>query len=129
MRILPTLALALSFSVPAFCQSTTASLVAPSALGTSTDYTAQAPVSASDPSSDFVALREQFAQQNKALTDQVNTQRNILKKNEDLLKAAQKIQAANLKLADEQKKLQAQNADLEKQRQALNTATKPADSN
>ncbi|SNS23287.1 hypothetical protein SAMN05421770_10196 [Granulicella rosea] len=103
-------------SVPAFGQTTSAPAAA-----------AVVPANANDPSVDYAALREDLSRQNKILTEQVATQRAIVKKNQDLLKEAQKLQAANLKLTDEKHKLEAQNADLEKQRAALKAQQKPAE--
>jgi septal ring factor EnvC (AmiA/AmiB activator) len=123
MRHLSKLALlAAVIAAPAFAQNNLiASAAAPAATATA------APADASTASVDYAALREQVAKQNKTLTDQVAAQRAILKKNQDLFKEAQKIQAANLKLADEKKKLEAQNADLEKQREALKSIQKPVE--
>jgi hypothetical protein len=108
MRVLPTCALLLSLSaVPAFCQSNSAS------------NTSMLPANATDASVDYAALRARLADQNKVLTDQVNTQRAIVKKNQELLKEAQKLDASNKKLMEEKKRLETQNVDLEKQRMAL----------
>ena len=108
MRFLPTCALLLSLSaVPAFCQSNSAS------------NSSMLPANANDASVDYAALRSRLADQNKVLTDQVNTQRAIVKKNQELLKEAQKLDASNKKLMDEKKKLETENVDLEKQRMAL----------
>ncbi len=85
-----------------------------------TDTTISA--NASDASVDFVALRQHLADQNKALTEQVTNQRALVKKNQELLKDAQRLDASNKKLMEEKKKLDAENVDLEKQRQALKTA-------
>ncbi|HTZ60932.1 MAG TPA: hypothetical protein VMB49_22640 [Acidobacteriaceae bacterium] len=116
MRFLPTCALLLSLSaVPAFCQSNSADTSSNSAL----------PANASDPSVDYAALRQRLAEQNKMLTDQVNTQRVIVKKNQELLKEAQRLDASNKKLMEEKKRLETENVDLEKQRQALK-ASQPA---
>lgn len=111
MRLLSTCALLLSLSaIPGFCQdSNSATTTTPIAL----------PANANDPSVDYSALRERLAQQNKTLQDQVNTQRAIVKKNEILLKEAQKLDASNKRLEIEKKKLETENTDLEKQRQAL----------
>jgi hypothetical protein len=111
MRFLPTCALLLSLSaVPGFCQSNSAS------------NTSTLPANANDASVDYAALRSRLAEQNKVLTDQVNTQRAIVKKNQELLKEAQKLDASNKKLLEEKKKLEAENTDLEKQRQALKSS-------
>jgi septal ring factor EnvC (AmiA/AmiB activator) len=116
MRLLPTCALLLSLSaVPGFCQSSNV---------TSTDTAL--PTNASDASVDYAALRERLAEQNKVLTEQVTTQRAIVKKNQELLKEAQKLDASNKKLSEEKKKLETENADLEKQRMALKSSQKPA---
>ncbi len=128
MRLLPRLALiALAAAAPAFAQVNTASVTTPAMPPAAT--TTAIPADASNPSIDYAALKEDVARQNKTLTDQVAQQRAIVKKNQDLLKEAQKLQAANMKLTDEKKKLEAQNADLDKQRQALKAAQKPAESN
>jgi hypothetical protein len=75
---------------------------------------------------DYAALRERLAEQNKLLTNQVTTQRAVVKKNQELLKEAQKLDASNKKLAEEKKKLETENADLEKQRMALKSSQTPA---
>jgi hypothetical protein len=116
MRVLPTCALLLSLSaVPAFCQSSNVA---------TPDTTTAMPANASDSSVDYSALRERLAAQNKVLQDQVNTQRAIVKKNEILLKEAQKLDASNKKLQEEKKKLETENVDLEKQRMALKASQK-----
>jgi hypothetical protein len=115
MRLLPTCALLLSLSaIPGFCQSsdtTTTPIVLPA--------------NANDSSVDYSSLREKLAVQNKTLTDQVNTQRAIVKKNQILLKDAQKLDASNKKLMEEKKKLETENADLEKQRMSLKASQSP----
>ena len=114
MRLLSTCALLLSLSaVPGLCQSSTAA---------NANTPAVLPATANDPSVDYSALRERLAQQNKTLQDQVNTQRAVVKKNEILLKEAQKLDASNKRLEAEKQKLEAENTDLEKQRQALKAA-------
>ena len=109
MRFLPTCALLLSLSaLPGYCQSN------------KSDNTATVmPADANDASVDYAALRERLAAQNKVLQDQVNSQRAIVKKNQELLKEAQKLDVSNKKLMEEKKKLETENVDLEKQRQAL----------
>jgi hypothetical protein len=67
-------------------------------------------------------LRQRLADQNKTLTEQVTNQRVVVKKNQELLKEAQKLDASNKKLLEEKKKLEAENTDLEKQRQALKSS-------
>jgi septal ring factor EnvC (AmiA/AmiB activator) len=119
MRLLPTCALLLSLSaVPAFCQSSNP---------TSTDTSTALPANANDASVDYAALRERLAEQNKVLQNQVTTQRAIVKKNQELLKDAQKLDASNKKLTEEKKKLETENADLEKQRMALKSSQKQTD--
>ncbi len=114
MRFLPTCALLLSLSaVPAFCQSNSAS------------NSSMLPANASDASVDYAALRSRLADQNKVLTDQVNSQRAIVKKNQELLKEAQKLDASNKRLMEEKKKLETENVDLEKQRMALKASQSP----
>jgi len=108
-------------AAPAFCQNVQTNVASASAAVTSL------PTDATDPSVNYAALREDVAKQNKTLTDQLNMQRAILKKNQDLLKEAQRINAANLKMAEEQKKIAAENAELEKQRESLKAAQKPVD--
>jgi hypothetical protein len=118
MRFLPTCALLLSLAaVPALCQS-----------DTSANTATALPADASNPSVDYAALREGLAQKNKALLDQVNVQRGIVKKNEILLKEAQKLDASNKRLEAEKKKLEVENTTLEKQRQALKAEQKPVES-
>jgi predicted nuclease with TOPRIM domain len=113
MRLLPTCALLLSLSaIPGFCQSQSANNNTNTVL----------PANANDASVDYAALRERLAEQNKVLTDQVNTQRTIVKKNQELLKEAQKLDASNKKLMEEKKKLETENVDLEKQRMALKSS-------
>src|SRR5271155_2865488 len=110
MRFLPTCALLLSLSaIPGVCQS-------------SNSNTTILPANASDSSVDYSALRERLAVQNKTLTDQVNSQRAIVKKNQILLKDAQRLDASNKKLLEEKKKLETENADLEKQRMTLKSS-------
>jgi hypothetical protein len=114
MRFLPTCALLLSLSaVPGFCQSSSSS------------NSSTMPANANDASVDYAALRAKLADQNKVLTDQVNTQRAIVKKNQELLKEAQKLDASNKRLMEEKKKLETENVDLEKQRMALKASQSP----
>jgi hypothetical protein len=106
MRVLPTCALLLSLSaLPGLAQSNTT-----------------LPANANDASVDYSALRQRLADQNKVLTEQVTNQRSVVKKNQELLKEAQKLDASNKKLMEEKKKLEAENTDLEKQRQALKSS-------
>ena len=115
MRVLPTCALLLSLSaIPGFGQSSTTSTTLPA--------------SASDTTVDYSALRANLASQNKSLQDQVNNQRALVKKNEVLLKDAQRLDASNRKLLEEKKKLDTENASLEKQRHMLKTPQGPIQS-
>jgi septal ring factor EnvC (AmiA/AmiB activator) len=116
MRLIPTCALLLSLSaVPAFCQSSNPST------------TSTLSADANDSTTELTAMRERLAAQNKTLTDQVNTQRATVKKNQELLKEAQKLDASNKRLMEEKKRLEAQNSDLEKQRAALKASEKSSD--
>jgi hypothetical protein len=120
MRFLPTCALVLSLSaLPAFCQSD---------VSATPNTAAALPADASNPSIDYAALREGLAQKNKTLLGEVSTQRAIVKKNELLLKEAQKLDASNKKLEGEKKRLEAENTTLEKARQALKAEQKPVES-
>lgn len=121
MRFLPTCALLLasSLAIPAFSQS------GPSANPNPATAASTLPADASNPSIDYTALREQLSQQNKVLQDQLNVQRGILKKNQELLKEAQKLDAENKRLAAEKQKVEGENSDLAKQRDALKAAQKP----
>jgi hypothetical protein len=112
MRVLPTCALLLSLSaIPGFAQS-----------NQSDNSSTVLPANANDASVDYSALRQRLAEQNKTLTAQVTNQRSVVKKNQELLKEAQKLDASNKKLLEEKKKLEAANTDLEKQRQALKSS-------
>ena len=112
MRVLPTCALLLSLSaIPGFAQS-----------NQSDNSSTVLPANANDASVDYSALRQRLAEQNKTLTEQVTNQRSVVKKNQELLKEAQKLDASNKKLMEEKKKLEAENTDLEKQRQALKSS-------
>lgn len=120
MRFLPTCALLLSLSaVPAFSQS------GPSAA---TETATTLPANASDPSVDYSALRERLADQNKSLSQEVATQRAVVRKNQVLLKQAQKLDASNRRLEAEKKKLELENTTLEKERQALKSTQKTVES-
>lgn len=78
-------------------------------------------------SADYSALREKLAARNKELNDQVNMQRAVVKKNEELLKEAQKLDASNKKLEAEKQMLEKKNQDLERQRDALKAAQAKTD--
>lgn len=119
MRFLPTCAMLLALTaVPGFSQSSNdASKTTPTVL----------PADANDASVDYSALRQHLAEQNKVLQDQVTSQRAIVRKNQVLLKEAQRLDASNKKLEEEKKKLETENTDLEKQRQALKASQKPVE--
>ncbi len=105
MRVLHTCALFVALSsaaLPVFAQSSQSTVADPAAA-----------------SVDYLALREGLSNQNKALAGDVIAQRAIVKRNQDLLKEAQKLAAANTKLIAEKQKLTEENANLEKQRAAL----------
>ncbi len=68
---------------------------------------------------DYAALRDNLSGQNKVLNGDVAAQRALLKKNQDLLKEAQRLDAANKKMLAEKQRMIQQNAELEKQRAAL----------
>jgi hypothetical protein len=123
MRLIPTCVflLAASTAIPAICQS------GPNANPTPAATTAAISADPSNPSVDYAALREDVSRQNKVLQDQLTVQRGILKKNQELLKEAQKIDTENKRLDAEKKKVATQNADLDKQRQALKAAQKPVE--
>lgn len=110
-------------ATPAFCQNSSTSFVSTTSASNGTAL----PVDASNASVDYVALRDNVSRQNKVLVDQLNVTRAIFKKNQELLKDAQKINASNLKLADEKKKIEAQSAELQKQRESLKSSQKPAE--
>ena len=121
MRFLPTCAMLLTLSaVPGLCQTSNDAT-------TTTPTPTVLPANANDASVDYSALRKRLAEQNKVLQDQVNTQRAIVKKNQVLLKEAQRLDASNKKLEEEKQKLETENTDLEKQRQALKASQKPVE--
>jgi hypothetical protein len=86
------------------------------ALAQSTSTSATDPATASV---DYQSLKEGLANQNKSLSGEVLSERAIVKRNQDLLKEAMKLDVANKKLLAEKQKLNEQNAALEKQRAAL----------
>jgi hypothetical protein len=86
------------------------------ALAQSTSTSATDPATASV---DYQSLKEGLANQNKSLSGEVLSERAIVKRNQDLLKEAMKLDAANRKLLAQKQKLNEQNAALEKQRAAL----------
>jgi len=106
--------LLLAFSFPGLAQTTPAPAAA-TAMTVNAD------------SADYSALREKLAARNKELNDQVNMQRAVVKKNEELLKEAQKLDASNKKLEAEKQMLEKKNQDLERQRDALKAAQAKTD--
>ena len=115
MRLLPTCALLLSLSaLPGFAQSSNVS-----------DTHTVLPANANDSSVDYSALREKLASQNKVLTDQVNSQRAIVKKNQILLKDAQKLDASNKKLGERRRSLRRKTLTLKSKRMALKSSQAP----
>lgn len=80
------------------------------------------PAEAADQSLHYAALREDVGRKNKVLQDQVSSARAIVKKNQELLRQAQKLNASNHRLAEERKKLEAQSVSLERERESLQSA-------
>jgi hypothetical protein len=105
MRVLHTCALLAALSAVPYA-----------ALAQSTSTSATDPATASV---DYQSLKEGLANQNKSLSGEVMSERAIVKRNQDLLKEAMKLDIANKKLLAEKQKLNEQNANLEKQRAAL----------
>ncbi len=99
-------AAAFVMALPAVCQNTT---------------TAQPETAASQmaPTGSYSALRDSLAVQSQALSGDVMTQRAILKRNQELLKEAHRLEAANKKMEAEKQHMIQQNAELERQRAAL----------
>jgi len=141
MRFLPTCAVLISLCavVPAFSQNTVlvaagtpaANTPAPAPTTTSaTPTTATAPVPAAQRGPiDLSGFKETIANKNKALTDQVGTEKAIVKKNGEILQDAKKIDVANKKLEAQRKALEAQNAELDKERQQIMAEEKAAGTN
>ena len=96
-----------AIALPSFAQTT----------GTASQTTAvSTPMAAS---SDYSALRDNLADQSQVLNSDVMTQRAILRKNQELLKEAQRLDATNKKMLAERQHMNQQNAELERQRAAL----------
>ena len=108
--------LCVTATVPAICQQTSKS---DSAAATSA---APSSNSTSSSSPDHAALRNGLEQQNKALADQVEQQRMILKLNQALIKETEKLDDASKRLEDEKTKVGALTTELEKRREALKNA-------
>jgi septal ring factor EnvC (AmiA/AmiB activator) len=122
-----TFLLALCTAVPALGQNgvlvagspDTSSVSVPTgaAAATATPSTTTAP-EASGPT-DLTGFRDSIAQKKKALSVQVKSEENIVKKNGQIIEDAKKIAAANKKLEQERKQLEAQNAELDRQRKQM----------
>jgi septal ring factor EnvC (AmiA/AmiB activator) len=137
MRFLPTCAVLLSFcaAVPAFSQNTVLVAAgtpanAPASVPTATSAapSTAAPAAHSGPV-DLTGFKESIANKNKALTDQVTSEKAIVKKNGEILQDAKKIDIANKKLEAQRKALEAQNAELDKERQQIMAEEKAASGN
>jgi hypothetical protein len=136
MRFLPTCAVLLSFcaAVPAFSQNTV--LVAagtpanvPASVPTSTSATPSATPPAPRGPVDLSGFKETIENKNKALNDQVSSEKAIVKKNGEILQDAKRIDVANKKLEAQRKALEAQNAELDKERQQIMAEEKAAAGN
>jgi len=113
MRLLLSCTLLLSLSAPlsAFSQN------APPTAGSGAH---DAPV-------DLSSFRDEIADKNKTLSDTVSTEKAIVKKNSVIIQDAKKIDAANKKLEVARKLLEAQNAEFEKEREAMQAEQMDAD--
>ena len=114
-RTFAVLAVASSVAIPALAQNTT---------------TAAGDVSAASmaPSTNYASLRDNLADRSETLTTDVNKQRAILKKNQELLKEAQRLDAMNKKMLAEKQRMLQQNAEMERQRASLASAQAAAES-
>jgi hypothetical protein len=138
MRFLPTCAVLISLcaAVPAFSQNTVlvaagtpaANVPAPAPTTTSVAPSTQAPAAQKGPV-DLTGFKESIANKNKALTDQVTSEKAIVKKNGEILQDAKRIDVANKKLEAQRKALEAQNAELDKERQQIMAEEKAAGTN
>jgi periplasmic protein TonB len=72
---------------------------------------------------DLSGFKEHIEAKNKALTDQVNSTKAIVKKNAAILEDAKKIAADNQRLQAERKALDAQNAEFARESQAMQSET------
>jgi uncharacterized protein (DUF3084 family) len=145
MRVLPTFIFlcAASTAIPAICQSSSTSNLAspgdpPASIG-SAATAKPAPATTPDPVASSQALHQDISQQSKVIQNQIETQRNILKKNQELMKEAHKLDEKSKKLAAKNRKLEeknqalnaekknfeAQDTDLAKKNEALKAAEKP----
>ena len=129
MRFLPTCAVLISLCavVPAFGQNTvlvaagTPAATVPTNAPTTSSApatTAPAPAAQKGPI-DLTGFKETISNKNKALNDQVASEKAIVKKNGEILQDAKKIDVANKKLEAQRKALEAQNAELDKERQQI----------
>ena len=98
--------------------SPTAALTSSGSDTASTDATPAAAPAAAAPV-DLTGFRDSIAQRKKALNDQVNQEKNIVKKNGEIIQDAKKIAAENKKLEAQRKQLEAQNAELDRERQQM----------
>ena len=97
-------------AVAAFGQSTPATTATPSAT------TSKAPV-------DLTGFKEHIEEKNKALSEQVNSTKAIVKKNTVILEDAKRIAEDNKRLEAERKALDAQNAEFARESQAMQSET------
>jgi protein TonB len=68
---------------------------------------------------DLSGFKDQIEQKNKALTDKVKAEEQIVRKNGAIIEDAKKIDAENKKLEAARKLLEAQNAEFEREREAI----------
>jgi hypothetical protein len=68
---------------------------------------------------DLTGFRDSIEQKKKVLNDQVNLEKNIVKKNGEIITDAKKIATVNKKLEAQRKALEAQNAELDRERQQM----------
>jgi protein TonB len=85
---------------------------APAAAGSSGPGAGSGPV-------DLSGFKQQIEQKNKALTDKVRAEEQIVRKNGAIIEDAKKIDAENKKLEASRKSLEAQNAEFEREREAI----------
>jgi hypothetical protein len=116
-------------AVPAFCQNTVLVAASPTTATANAPSTpaATAPAAAPVGPIDLSGFKEIVEQKNKTLSNQVNTEKAVVKKNGQIIQDAKKIAAANKKLEEERKQLAAQNAALDQQRQAMQAEERATD--
>jgi hypothetical protein len=140
MRFLPTCAVLISLcaAVPAFSQNTVlvaaGTPAAPNAPAANVPAASPTPATTAAPAApkgpvDLTGFKESIANKNKALNDQVSTEKAIVKKNGEILQDAKKIDVANKKLEAQRKALEAQNAELDKERQQIMAEEKASGAN